>query len=116
MHVKNATRSYKHLCTFVDSSHGSPLLDIRQLCLHIDELQYAKATGDISDLPSGHIDSESKRVKLNRLGQYLTLWASRRRKISNLVIVNDDGCVANNASESAGMLKVYWEPRMKEQT
>ena len=79
MHVRNATQSYKHLASFIDSSHGSPLLDIRELSLHIDELQYAKATCDIADLPSDNFESESKRAKLNRLGLYLTLWASRRR-------------------------------------
>ena len=82
--------------TFIDNSSGSKILDIRQLALHIDELQYAKATGDIADLPSCAFDSEAKRVKINRLGQYLTLWASRRRKITNLLIVDDNGNVSRH--------------------
>jgi len=91
------------------------LLDIRQLSLHIDELQYHRITGDISEIPQGNDDSDAKRVKLNRLGQYLSLWASRRRKISNLAIVDDDGIVAGSASESALVLENYWKPCFKEQ-
>ena len=115
IHVVNATKSYKHLSTFVDHSSGSKLLMIRELALHIDELQYTKVTGDIASLPHDDIDSEAKRVKINRLGQYLTLWASRRRKITNLVIVDDNGAVACNASESAHALGVFWDPKFQEQ-
>jgi hypothetical protein len=98
LHVSSATRSYKHLATFINTSSGVKLLDIRELSLHIDELQYSKITGDIDDLPACNQDSEAHRVRVNRLGQYLNLWASRRRKITNLVIVDSNGCLSHDAS------------------
>ena len=88
IHVLNATRSYKFMNSFIDESPGSKLLDVRALSLHIDELQYTKVTGDISSLPNDHSDSEARRVRINKLGQYLCLCASKRRKISILVIVD----------------------------
>ena len=107
--VVNALNSYKHLRTFL--SEDGKYLNIHQLCLYIDELQYTKATGDIASLPDGSLDDDSKRIMINRLGQYLTLWASRRRKISNLVIVNDEGDVSESASSAASMLSVWWSPK-----
>ena len=115
IHVTNSTKSYKHLSSFIDDSTGFKLLDIRQLSLHIDELQYTKATGDIAGLPPNSFDSEADRSKINRLGQYLTLWASRRRKISNLVIVNDAGDISDSASSAANILGTYWSPKFLEQ-
>ena len=61
------------------------------------------------------LDNDAKRIKLNRLGQYLTLWASRRRKISNLVIVDDNGSVSDSAPSAAGMLSAHWSPKLLEQ-
>jgi hypothetical protein len=114
IYVSSATKSYKHLCSFVDNSTGSSILDIRQLSLHIDELQYAKVTGDLNDLPQDLNDSEARRTRLNRLGQYLTLWASRRRKISNLAIIDDNGDITGNAVEAAHTLFEFWRPNFQE--
>ena len=113
IHVATATSSYKHLCSFISDFNGERILDIRQLALHIDELQYSKATHDIDGLPSNATDSEANRVKLNRLGSYLGLWASRRRKISNLVIVDDSGNVSHDASSAAHMLGSFWAPNFR---
>ena len=114
LHVLSATKSYKHLAAFINTSTGVKLLDIRALSLHIDELQYSKFTGDIDDLPACNQDSEAHRVRVNRLGQYLNLWASRRRKITNLVIVDSNECLSHDASSGALMLKDHWAPRFLE--
>ena len=124
--VSNATKSYKHLRSFLTPMLGNSLdanslscngnsLDVRQLSLHIDELQYTKATGDIASLPNDSLDNESKRIKINRLGQYLTLWASRRRKLTSLVIVDDNGVVSDSASSAAKILGDHWLPKFQEQ-
>ena len=46
----NAFNSYKHLNSFMISFDNGNVLDVRQLSLHVDELQYTKATGDIASL------------------------------------------------------------------
>ena len=113
--VVNATKSYKTLSQFLIRIDNGSILDIRALSLHIDELQYTKATGDIASLPADSLDSDAKRIKLNRLGQCLTLWASRRRKITNLVIVGDSGDVSDSAPSAANILGTFWQPRFLEQ-
>ena len=45
----------------------------------------------------------------------MTLWASRRRKITNLVIVDDNGSVSDSAPAAAGMLSAHWSPKFLEQ-
>ena len=50
---QKSLKAYPHLESYVSNTQGFALLDIRALCLHIDELQYSKATGDLADLPSG---------------------------------------------------------------
>ena len=100
--------------TYIHINNGNSL-DVRQLSLHIDELQYTKATGDIASLPSDSLDNESKRIKINRLGQYLTLWASRRRKLTSLVIVDGNGVVSDSASSAAKILGDHWLPKFQEQ-
>ena len=109
---QKSLKAYPHLDSFVSNTQGVALLDIRALRLHIDELQYSKATGDLADLPSGPDVCESIAVKRNKLAQYLTLWASRRRKIINLVIVDGDGEAPRTVDGTACLLSDHWTPHL----
>ena len=42
---------------------------------------------------------------------YLSLWASKRRQITNLFIIRQDGSVAESTEDSAEALGSYWEPK-----
>ena len=42
-------------------------------------------------------------------------WASRRRKITNLVIVDDSGNISDSAAAAARIVGNFWRPKFQEQ-
>ena len=51
---------------------------------------------------------------MNKLSKYLALWASKRRKVSSLAILKDDGSISSSTEDAAASLGRYWEPQFSE--
>ena len=79
-------------------------------------LQYNRGLKCITDGPRQGEDKIRFKERANKLSKYLALWASKRRKISNLAIIKEDGSIASSAADSADTLGAYWESQFAEPT
>ena len=110
-HCKLAVKSYPYISKFVDSSQS---IDLAGLCELVSTLQHNRGLKIITDGPRDDEDKARFKDRVNRLSQYLALWASKRRKISNLAIIKEDGSIASSSEDSAAALGHYWEPQFSD--
>ncbi len=54
-------------------------------------------------------DPAAARAKAQSLGKWISLWASKRRKITSLSILSPDGAPASSSAESAKLLYLHWK-------
>ncbi len=108
---KLALQSYPYIAIFLDPL-GS--LDLNGLCELIATLQYNRGLKCITDGPREDEDKFRFKERMNKLSKYLALWASKRKKISNLAILKEDGSIASSTEDSACALGGYWEPQFSE--
>ena len=108
---KHAIKSYPYIAKFLDSTMS---LDLNGLCEHISTLQYNRGLKCVTDGQRQNEDKARFKERMNKLSKYLSLWASKRRKITNLAILRDDGSIATSTEDSAKALGEYWEPQFSE--
>ena len=106
---RRALDSYPYLANFMDPCKS--YVDLDGLCRLISTLQHNRCLKAIQDGPRNEEDKSRFKERMNKLGQYLALWASKRRKITNLAILQADGSVASTTEASAHALSAYWSPK-----
>ena len=111
---KRALEAYPYISKYVEISSG--FIDLNSLCELISTLQQNRCMKAIENGPRDDEDKTRFKERMNKLGQYLSLWASKRRKISNLAILSDDGTVSSSTEESASALSAYWSPKFEAQS
>jgi len=109
---RRALRSYPYLAEFVDSSSG--FVNLVALSRHISVLEYNRGLKAISDGPREAEEHNVYKQRMNRLSQYLSLWASKRRKVTQLSIIKPNGEISSSSEDASLALSNYWAPRLAE--
>ena len=107
-----ALDSYPYIKKFVDMNIFS--CDLDALCSHIAILQHNRCLKTIQDGPREDESKHRFKDRMNKLGQYLSLWASRRKKIANLSISHEDGRISTSTEEAALFLSDHWAPKFQQ--
>ena len=90
------------------------LFDIDALGHHLAKLHYDKGCTALMERPKEGDEPEILKKRNNRLSSWISLWASRRRSISNLQIEDANGVILDSAADCAAALASHWEPVMTE--
>jgi len=105
-------KSYPYLEKFFDRSLDMVLCDdLGKLIARLHHNKSCKALMDNTPCVKEDDHADSRRSKLSA---WMSLWASKRRSISTLQIVDEDGVVCTSAECCAHALLKYWGPIMRE--
>ena len=111
---KLAFKSYPYISKFVVGSEQSGSLDLASLCEHVRTLQHNRGLRMLTEIPHDVEDKSRHKDKMNKLSKYLALWACKRRKVSSLAILKEDGSISSSTEDAAASLGGYWEPQFSE--